>query len=95
MGSILYINNLTYLYIAFLILGIATAGSCVGFTLIAEQFSSRYRSLSFGLNNGMVTLLSATLSPGISYILDIKEKIHKLNLLDYQQAFMIIFILLR
>ena len=46
-------------YILFFILGFAGAGQSIGFTIITEHVRPHLKSLSLGLNSGMITLVAA------------------------------------
>lgn len=60
---ILYLPSELYIQVAFFILGFSASGQTIGFVTIAEQFKKQYVGVGFGLNNAMITTLSAINAP--------------------------------
>ncbi len=84
---VLYSSSKLHLQIAFFLLGTSAAGQTVGFALMAEQFKKQFVAVGFGLNNGMITGVSAINAPIIGLLLDHVSKGKTPALPDYLYAF--------
>ena len=89
---IIYLSGEGYMQTAFLMLGISAAGQSIGFATIAEQFKKPFVAIAFGLNNAIVTTLSAINAPIIGLVLDHTNNNHSLSLQNYAYAFNILII---
>lgn len=67
---IIFSHTVTYLQIAFFLLGISAAGQSVAFATIGEQFKEKYVNMGFSLNNAIIITTSAINAPVIGYFLD-------------------------
>jgi MFS family permease len=86
-SAIVYMNNGIALGIAFFFLGLAASGESVGIATISDHFKKDSIAIGYGLNNGLVTLLLALLSPSIALLLDLtKTGIHP-NYSEYKTVF--------
>ena len=56
-------------YLAFICLGIGASGQSIGFTIIAEQSKSSFRTAALGVNNFLIMLSVGIGSPIVSGIL--------------------------
>lgn len=72
---------------SFFILGIAASGQSVGFATIAEQFKEGYLAVGLGLNNAMITVISAINAPIIGFAIDSIKTTQLASLEDYQVVF--------
>jgi len=77
------------LTISFALLGIGSAGSIIGFAIMAEQCTEDTLAAGLGLNNTMIVLSTALNAPLIGYILSR----HTLQLANYQNAFIVMILL--
>jgi MFS family permease len=87
MIGIVFSSDRYVLISSFFLLGVAASGQSVGFATISEQFKSGYLSIGLGLNNAMITLVSATNAPIIGLFIDSIKKTKHATLGDYQVAF--------
>lgn len=87
---ILYSTNKLYIQIAFFLLGISASGQTVGFALMAEQFKKQFVAVGFGLNNAMMTVVSAVIALIIGFMLDSAKTKGFLILEDYLFVFNIL-----
>lgn len=67
---ILYLNSKLPLQIAFFLLGVSASGQSIGFATIGEQFKKQFIAVGFGLNNAVITTISAINAPAIGLFLD-------------------------
>ena len=67
---LIYFKDKLYLQIAFFILGLSASGQSIGFAMIAEQFKKQFVAVGFGLNNAIITTVSAISAPVIALLLD-------------------------
>lgn len=84
--------NQELLIISFVLLGIGSAGSIIGFTIMAEQCTEETLAAGLGLNNTMVVLSTALNAPLIGYFLS-NQLMGDTHLTHYQKAFTVMFLL--
>lgn len=89
----LYSSGKFYLQLSFFMLGVSASGQSVGFATMAEHFKKQFVAVGFGLNNAMITTLSAVLSPAIGLMLDSSRKNGTISLDNYIHVFNLLLIL--
>ena len=90
---LLYSTSKCCLQLSFFMLGISASGQSIGFAVMGEQFKKQFVAVGFGLNNAMITTLSAVLSPVIGLMLDSNRKYGPLSLDSYIHVFSFLIIL--
>jgi len=91
--GILYPPGRIALQIAFFTLGISASGQSIGFATIAEQFKKQFVALGFGLNNAVVTTISAINAPLLGLLLDTVKHDDAISLAEYRIVFTILIII--
>ena len=86
--------NVILLSLAFFMLGVGASGQSIGFAIMAEQCNHNYLAAGLGLNNAMIMLVAAINAPIIGWLLSIFSKESVLSISDYQQAFILIIVLM-
>ncbi len=89
---ILYVPGKIFLQFAFFILGLSAAGQTIGFATIAEQFKKQFIAVAFGLNNAIITTISAINAPVIGFLLDSTKNGESVSLENYLYVFNILII---
>lgn len=87
MSIIVFSDSRYPLIAAFFFLGISASGQSVAFAAIGEQFKSGYLAIGLGLNNAMMTTVSAIAAPVIGLAIDSIKTTEHPTLGDYQMAF--------
>lgn len=59
--------------VAFVALGIAAASQSLGFATISELADSNNRATALGLNNGAITIFTATIPPWVSHLIQLSQ----------------------
>lgn len=90
---ILYAPSKQCLQAAFFMLGISASGQSIGFAVIAEQFKKQFVAVGFGLNNAMITVVSAINAPLIGLLLDHTKKGVSVSLNEYLSVFNILIVI--
>tara|TARA_R110002072_G_scaffold101968_1_gene224521 strand:- start:659 stop:1921 length:1263 start_codon:yes stop_codon:yes gene_type:complete len=83
---LVYFINKYFLILGFFFIGLGASGVSIGFALMAEQFKSNFTAAGLGLNNAVVTTLSAFLAPLFGYILE-HHSVNNMQLSDYSFTF--------
>ncbi len=89
---ILYSPVKLYLQIGFFLLGVGAAGQSIGFATMAEQFKKQFVAVGFGLNNAVLTIVSAVNAPLIGLLLDWKGG-RFISLSDYLIVFNVLILI--
>lgn len=94
--SIVYLPLPTVIMaMAFIALGVGASGQSVGFAIMAEHCRDEYLAVGLGFNNAMIMLFAAINAPLIGFILShLMATQGALSLIDFKQAFLVIFVLL-
>jgi len=87
---IIYLTDKVQLQLAFFLLGVSASGQSIGFAAMAEQFKAQDVAVGFGLNNGVITTLSAVNAPLIGLLLDLSRGEQPIALYDYFFVFNIL-----
>ena len=87
---ILYLSKKLHLQIAFFFLGLSASGQSIGFAIIAEQFKKKFIAVGFGLNNAVITTISAINAPLIGILLDNSQGGESTSLSNYLYVFNIL-----
>ena len=83
---LVYFNNKYTLILGFFLIGLGASGVSIGYALIAEQFKSNFVAVGLGLNNAVLTTLSALLAPLFGLILE-HHSVNNIQLSDYSFTF--------
>ncbi len=89
---ILYSTSAHVIYSSFFLLGASAGGQSIGFAIIAEQFKKHFVAVGFGLNNTMITAISAVNAPVIGVMLDSISSGNVASLNNYLYVFNILII---
>ncbi|MCH1429200.1 MAG: MFS transporter [Chlamydiales bacterium] len=89
----LYHSEKSLLLIAFFLLGFSASAQTVTFALMAEQFKKQFVAVGFGLNNGMITVLSAINAPIIGLLLDGVKESESYSIENYVLVFSLLLVL--
>ena len=89
-STIVFVEHIYVLMIAFFILGVSASGQSIGFAIISEQFKKQFIAVGFGLNNAMIMTLSSINAPLIGLLLDSRKVNGALSLHDYHITFLIL-----
>jgi len=85
-ASITFCTNIYLISISFFLLGFGASGISIGYALMAEQFKKNFIAIGLGLNNGMITVVSAINAPILGVLLNYHGN-PEFTLPDYQFAF--------
>lgn len=91
-SMILYAERIHFLMLAFVLLGLGASGQSIGFATMAEQFKKQFVAVGFGLNNAVITLLSALNAPLIGLLLDHNRQGTEITLENYLFAFTVLLV---
>ena len=89
---ILYAPGKQFLQLAFFMLGMSASGQSIGFATMAEQFKKQFVAVGFGLNNAMITTISAINAPLIGFALDYTKQNETASLKEYLSVFNVLII---
>ncbi len=87
---LLYSPNKIHLQIAFFMLGVSASAQTICFATVADLFKKQFIAVGFGLNNAMITVISAINAPLIGFLLDSNSNGNPISLEGYQFVFNIL-----
>jgi len=83
---ITFFDNRYLISLSFFLLGFGASGISIGYALMAEQFHKNFVAVGMGLNNAMITIVSAINAPILGVLLNYHGSA-VFTLADYQFAF--------
>ena len=87
-----YVSHATLVLLAMILLGMGASGQTIGFALMSDQLSKRHIAMGYGLNNAVITFVSAINAPALGGLLELMKHGEMPSYADYQWVFHILIV---